>query len=56
VRRYNEVSSAPLTFRSREQVTRFFDGLELLDTGGGPGRLGESGGAQLSYFGIGRKP
>jgi hypothetical protein len=56
VRRYNEVSSASVTFRSREQVTRFFDGLELLDAGGGPGRLGESGGAQLSYFGIGRKP
>lgn len=55
-RRYNEVSSTPLTFRTREQVTRFFDGLEMLDAGGGPGRLGESGGAQLSYFGIGRKP
>ena len=56
VRRYNELSSAPLTFRTREQVTRFFDGLELLNAGGGPGRLGESGGAQLSYFGIGRRP
>ena len=56
VRRYNAVSSMPITFRSREQVTRFFDGLELLDAGGGPGQLGESGGAQLSYFGIGRKP
>jgi hypothetical protein len=55
-RRYNEVSSVPVTFRSREQVTRFFDGLEMLDAGGGPGQLGESGGAQLSYFGIGRKP
>lgn len=55
-RRYNEVSSAPVAFRSREQVTRFFDGLEMLDTGGGPGRLGESGGGQLSYFGIGEKP
>jgi S-adenosyl methyltransferase len=56
VRRYNVVSSTPLTFRSREQVTRFFDGLELLDAGRGPGQLGESGGAHLSYFGIGRKP
>jgi hypothetical protein len=55
-RRYNEVSSAPIVFRSREQVTRFFDGLEMLDAGRGPGRLGESGGAQLSYFGLGRKP
>jgi len=54
--RYNAVSSTPLEFRSRDQVTRFFDGLEMLDAGSGPGRLGESGGAQLSYFGIGRKP
>jgi hypothetical protein len=54
-RRYNEVSSEPLAFRTREQVTRFFDGLEILDTGSGDGRVGESA-AQLSYFGIGRKP
>jgi hypothetical protein len=54
-RRYNEVSSEPLAFRTREQVTRFFDGLEILDTGGGDGRIGESA-AQLSYFGLGRKP
>ena len=54
-RRYNEVSSEPLAFRTREQVTRFFDGLEILDTGSGNGRVGESA-AQLSYFGIGRKP
>jgi len=54
-RRYNEVSSEPLAFRTREQVTRFFDGLEILDTGRGEGRVGESA-AQLSYFGLGRKP
>ena len=53
--RYNQVSSAPVMFRSREQVTRFFDGLEILDTGRGDGQVGESA-AQLSYFGIGRKP
>jgi hypothetical protein len=54
-RRYNEVASEPLAFRTRERVTRFFDGLEILDTGSGNGRVGESA-AQLSYFGIGRKP
>jgi len=54
-RRYNEVSSEALAFRTREQVTRFFDGLEILDTGRGDGQVGESA-AQLSYFGIGRKP
>ena len=54
-RRYNEVSSEPLAFRTREQVARFFDGLEILDTGRGDGQVGESA-AQLSYFGIGRKP
>jgi hypothetical protein len=53
--RYNEVSSGRLGFRSRAEVTRFFDGLELLlDTG--KGQVGESGGGELSYFGIGRKP
>jgi len=54
-RRYNELSSAPLAFRTREQVTRFFDGLELLNTGRGDGLLGEAA-SQLSYFGLGRKP
>jgi hypothetical protein len=54
-RRYNEVSSESLAFRTREQVTRFFTGLEILDTGRGDGWVGESA-AQLSYFGIGRKP
>ena len=54
-RRYNEVSSEPLAFRTRQQVTRFFDGLELLDAGSGDGRIGEAA-AQLSYFGLGRKP
>jgi O-methyltransferase involved in polyketide biosynthesis len=32
-RRYNERSSARLTLRSREQVARFFDGLELIGLG-----------------------
>ena len=55
-RRYNELSSAPLAFRSREQVTRFFDGLDILDTGEGPGRICAAGRGQPSYYGIGRKP
>ena len=29
-RRYNKMSSAPITVRNREQVARFFDGLDLL--------------------------
>ena len=32
-RRYNERSSARLTLRTREQVARFFDGLELVGPG-----------------------
>jgi S-adenosyl methyltransferase len=32
-RRYNERSSASLTLRTREQVARFFDGLELVGPG-----------------------
>jgi hypothetical protein len=55
-RRYNELSSTPVTFRSRAEVTRFFDGLDILDTGSGPGRLGEIGHGQPAYCGIGRKP
>jgi hypothetical protein len=31
--RYNQRSSTPIVLRSREQVVRFFDGLELLDPG-----------------------
>jgi hypothetical protein len=53
---YNQHSSAPLAFRSREQVTRFFDGLELLDAGAGPGRVSAAGEGQPSYYGIARKP
>jgi hypothetical protein len=52
---YNQLSSAPLAFRSRKQVTRFFDGLELLDTGAGPGRVSDAGEGQPSYYGIARK-
>jgi hypothetical protein len=64
---YNEMSSVPYTPRSREQVARFFEGLDLVDPGlvpigqhRSPGqpdaRIGSSladGGT--SYCGIGRK-
>ena len=33
MRRYNERSSAPITLRTRDQVARFFDGLELVGPG-----------------------
>jgi len=33
MRRYNERSSAPITLRTRDQVARFFDGLELVVPG-----------------------
>jgi hypothetical protein len=32
-RRYNQLSSVPVTTRSRQQVTRFFDGLDLMEPG-----------------------
>jgi hypothetical protein len=55
-RRYNELSSAPLAFRSRKQVMRFFDGVDILDTGEGRGRVCAAGHGQPSYCGIGMKP
>ncbi|GAA1018858.1 hypothetical protein Aple_025700 [Acrocarpospora pleiomorpha] len=55
-RRYNELSDTPLTMRTRAQVTKFFDGLQILDTGRGPGQLGDAGSGQPSYYGIGKKP
>ena len=62
--RYNQRSSAPITLRSREQVTRFFDGLELTDPGlvplsqwwtSGEGVTGAPKGL-AGYCGIARKP
>jgi S-adenosyl methyltransferase len=55
-RRYNQLSSIPVTFRSRAEVTRFFDGLEILDVGRGSGQISEAGDGQPSYYAIGRKP
>jgi hypothetical protein len=62
MQRYNTLSSASLTLRSRQQVTRFFDGLDLI----GPGVVPisqwaqESGdtapGGMAGYCGIAVKP
>jgi hypothetical protein len=56
IRRHNKLAATPVTFRSRAEITRFFDGLDILDTGSGPGRLSEVGDGQPTYCGIGRKP
>jgi O-methyltransferase involved in polyketide biosynthesis len=65
---YNQMSSVPYTPRSREQVTRFFEGLDLVDPGvvpighrPAPGQPDASVGSAppdggTSYCGIGRKP
>jgi hypothetical protein len=62
-RRYNELSSVPVTPRSREQVSRFFDGLDVVGPGVVPisqwGPHGEANAGLTSglvgYCGIGRK-
>src|SRR5579875_431331 len=63
VGRYNERASAQITLRTRDQVARFFDGLELIPPGlaplsqwwpGEPGAA--ASGSQEAYCGIGRKP
>jgi hypothetical protein len=62
-RRYNQLSSATITPRDRDQVTRFFDGLELVPPGVVPiSELGLSSdinptvGGLVGYCAIGRKP
>jgi len=61
-RRYNAMSSAPITLRNREQVARFFDGLDLLPPGlvpisqwGLAGHIDATVGGLAGYCGIGRK-
>jgi O-methyltransferase involved in polyketide biosynthesis len=61
-RRYNQMSSASITPRNRDQVARFFDGLDLLPPGLVPiSRWGLSGqidphtGGLVGYCGIARK-
>jgi O-methyltransferase involved in polyketide biosynthesis len=62
-RRYNQVSSATLTPRSRDQVARFFDGLDLEPPGlvpmsewTRPAEVGSAAGALVGYCGLARKP
>jgi O-methyltransferase involved in polyketide biosynthesis len=62
-RRYNQLSSATITPRDRDQVARFFDGLEMVPPGVVPiSELGLSSdinptvGGLVGYCGIGRKP
>jgi O-methyltransferase involved in polyketide biosynthesis len=62
-RRYNAMSSASITPRSRDQVARFFDGLDLLPPGLVPinqwalsGHVDTATGALVGYSAIARKP
>jgi S-adenosyl methyltransferase len=62
-RRYNAMSSATITPRSREQVARFFDGLDMTPPGlvpisqwGLAGQIETTVGGLLGYCGMGRKP
>jgi hypothetical protein len=63
-RRYNESGAAQMRPRSREEVTEFFAGLELIDPGVvpladwlQPGQPGASGSSAIAgYVGVGRKP
>ncbi len=61
--RYNQMSSASVTPRSREQVARFFTGLDLIPPGlvpidkwGLADPIGAGIGGLVGYCGIGRKP
>jgi O-methyltransferase involved in polyketide biosynthesis len=61
-RRYNEMSPASITPRSREQVARFFDGLDMAPPGlvpisqwGLAGRIDATVGGLVGYCGMGRK-
>jgi S-adenosyl methyltransferase len=61
--RYNQMSSASITPRSRDQVARFFARLELtppglvpIDKWGLAVPIGEGIGGLVGYSGIGRKP
>jgi O-methyltransferase involved in polyketide biosynthesis len=62
-RRYNAMSSASITPRSRDQVARFFDGLDLLPPGlvpisqwGLSGQIDRAAGGLVGYCAIARKP
>jgi S-adenosyl methyltransferase len=59
----NQMSSASVTPRSRDQVARFFTALDMVPPGlvpidkwGLAGPIGEGIGGLVGYCGIGRKP
>jgi S-adenosyl methyltransferase len=61
-RLYNAMSAVPITLRSREQVARFFDGLDMAPPGlvpisqwGLAGQVDAAVGGLAGYCGIGRK-
>jgi|HubBroStandDraft_6_1064221.scaffolds.fasta_scaffold11439_4 O-methyltransferase involved in polyketide biosynthesis len=61
-RLYNGMSSVPITPRNREQVARFFDGLDMAPPGlvpisqwGLTGQIDATAGALMGYCGMGRK-
>jgi len=61
-RLYNGMSPVPITPWSREQVARFFDGLDMVPPGlvpisqwGLAGRIDATAGALMGYCGMGRK-
>ena len=62
-RRYNQMSSATITPRTRDQVARFFAGLDLLPPGLVPinqwtrsGQIDTATGALVGYSAVARKP
>jgi O-methyltransferase involved in polyketide biosynthesis len=62
-RRYNQMSSTPITPRDRAQVARFFGGLDLVPPGlvpisqwGLAGQIDTTVGGLVGYCGIARKP
>jgi hypothetical protein len=62
VRRYNETVATPQTHRTRAEILRFFDGLDLLEPGLVPlnrwrpdGSTPDTGPDVPAYCGIGRK-
>lgn len=62
-RLYNQMSSVPITPRSREQVARSFDGLDMTPPGlvpisqwGLAGKIDTTVGSLVGYRSIGRKP
>jgi O-methyltransferase involved in polyketide biosynthesis len=63
IRRWNESTKPPITARSRQELIRFFDGLELLEPGVVPVTMWRPEASELgtplmvfNFGGVGRKP